>query len=104
MDPAVSAILQILAQINESLKAVLASSTGTFTLDAGASTTVTDSAVSATSYVSITARNPAAATLMAGASNVYVVPGSGSFTVATADAGNAAGTETFSYAVFASDL
>jgi hypothetical protein len=73
--------------------------TGTFTLDADASTTVTNELCTAASVIVLMATNAAAATLMAGASSLYITPAVGSFAAATANAGNAAGTETFAYAV-----
>ncbi len=78
--------------------------TGTFTLAAAASTVVTQPGVKATSVVVLTPTNAAAGTVMGSAKALYVpvasyVPGT-SFTVFTASGGNAAGTETFSYAVF----
>ena len=75
--------------------------TGTFTLTAAATTAVTQPAILATAAISLTPTNAAAATLMGSAQSLYVsvkTPGSG-FTVATANAVAAAGTETFSYSV-----
>ncbi len=73
--------------------------TGTFTMDADASTTVSDTSVQTTSRITITPTNAAAATLVAGTSSPYVTnkTANTSFDVDTADAGNAAGTETFDY-------
>jgi hypothetical protein len=76
--------------------------TGTFTLAAAATTTVTQPGVRATSVIVLTPTNAAAATLQGSAKALYVsaiVPGA-SFTVATANAVAAAGTETYSYSVF----
>lgn len=76
--------------------------TGTFTLAAAPTTTVTQPGIKSTSLVVLTPTNAAAATLMGGVKSLYVsalAPGT-SFTVATANGTNAAGTETFSYAVF----
>lgn len=76
--------------------------TGTFTLAAAATTTVTQPAVRSTSVIQLTATNAAAGTLQGSAKALYVsaiVPGT-SFTVATASGASAAGTETFSYSVF----
>jgi hypothetical protein len=77
--------------------------TGTFTLAAAASTVVTQPAIKSTSVVQLTATNAAAATLMGSAKAPYVPPSSyvpgASFTVFTASS-TAAGTETFSYAIF----
>lgn len=76
--------------------------TGTFTLAAAATTTVTQPGIKATSVVQLTPTNAAAATLMGSAKALYVsakTPGA-SFTVATANAVAAVGTETFDYSVF----
>jgi len=75
--------------------------TGSFTMDADASTTVSDTSVQTTSRITITPTNAAAATLVAGASSPYVTnkTANTSFDVDTADGGNAAGTETFDYQV-----
>lgn len=73
---------------------------GTFTMDGDASTSVTKAECTTSSVVLLMPTNADAATLMAGASAPYVTVGSGSFTVNTADGGNAAGTETFAYMVF----
>lgn len=74
---------------------------GTFTMDADASTTVADANVTASSLIFITPTNASAATLVSGSSGPYVtnrVAGV-SFDVDTADAGSAAGTETFNYLI-----
>lgn len=74
---------------------------GTFTLAAAASTTINQSAVKANSQIVWTPTNASAATLEGSAKALYVsaiVPGT-SFTVSTANASNAVGTETFSYTV-----
>lgn len=74
---------------------------GSFTLAAAASTTVSQPAVQANSAISITPTNASAATLVSGAHSPYIAsisPGA-SFTVSTADGGNAAGTETYSYLI-----
>lgn len=85
--------------MHEWLRTVRQSAFGTVTLDADASTTVTDINCSAASFIAITPTNAAAATLQAGASHLYVTPAAGSFTLNTADAGSAAGTETFAWAI-----
>ena len=75
---------------------------GTFTAAAAATTTVTQTAVTATSFVTLTPTNASAATLMAGATSLYLsarTPGA-SFAVTTANAAAATGTETFSYLIF----
>lgn len=74
---------------------------GTFTLAAAATTTVNQAAVQSNSNISLTSTNAAAGTLMGSAKALYISaisPGV-SFTVATANAAAAAGTETFSYTI-----
>ena len=74
---------------------------GSFTLAAAATTVVPQPAVQATSIITLTPTNAAAATLAGSAKALYISaksPGV-SFTVATASGGNAAGTETMSYVV-----
>lgn len=73
----------------------------TFTLGAASSTTVSDSRMQSSSFVSFTPANAAAATLDQSTKSLYVdtgstVPGE-SFTVRTADGTAAAGTEIFLY-------
>ena len=73
---------------------------GSFTMDADASTTITDTNALTTSKITITPTNAAAANLVAGASSPFVTSkAAGSFHVDTADAGSAAGTETFDYQI-----
>jgi hypothetical protein len=74
-------------------------SVGTFTMAAAATKTVTDANVKASSYVLPFALNAAAGTLMGSANAIYTTAANGSFTAATASAGNAAGTEQFAYLV-----
>lgn len=90
---------QILGKLVNIIQAIFPRSIGTFTMAAATSKTVTDANVTAGSFVSLTATNAAAATLMAGANALYVSTASGSFVVATAGGGAAAGTETFAYSV-----
>ena len=72
---------------------------GSFTMGAAASTTVAQALVTANSFIFLMPTNAAAATLVAGSSSPYISSKSAgvSFTVATADAGSAAGTETYNY-------
>lgn len=72
---------------------------GTFTCANAASTTVSDTNTKATSLIFIFPTNAAAATLMAGASSLYLSARTAdtSFVLSTADSGAAAGTETFIY-------
>lgn len=71
---------------------------GTFTLSAAASTTVSDTRVQATTVISITPKNAAAATLVGSSKSPYIaaVSAGTGFTV-TCASGTAAGTEQFSY-------
>lgn len=74
---------------------------GTFTFAAATTTVVAQPAVQATSVISLTALNPAAGTLVGSAKSPYIsaiVPGV-SFTVTTANAVAATGTEMFSYLI-----
>jgi parallel beta-helix repeat protein len=72
---------------------------GTFTAANAATTVVTNTLITAQSVITIMPTNAAAATLMAGAASLYVSAKTEatSFTVATADASSAAGTETFDF-------
>lgn len=72
---------------------------GSFTLGAAASLVINNPAVNSGSIILLTPTNASAATLQAGTSGLYVTATNGSFTVSTADAGSAAGTETFNYMV-----
>ena len=84
------------------LEAIFPRVVGTFTLAASATTVVTQPAIKSTSIVLLSPTNAAAGTLMGGAKSLYIsalTPGT-SFTVATASAASAAGTETFQYGVF----
>ena len=79
----------------------IAGLTGSFTMAAAATKTVSNVNVTPYSIIKIIPTNAAAATLMAGASSLYVsakTHGSG-FAVNTANGGNAAGTEVFDYEV-----
>lgn len=74
---------------------------GSFTFAAAATTTVPQPAVQSNSVISLTPTNAAAGTLVGSAKAPYISaksPGVG-FTVATASAGSAVGTETFDYTV-----
>jgi hypothetical protein len=75
--------------------------TGSFTLGAAATTVVTDANVLSSSIIVAFPTNAAAGTLMGSAKSLYISAKSAgvSFTVATASAAAAAGTETFSYVI-----
>lgn len=72
---------------------------GTFTCANAATTTVTQILTKANSLIFIMPTNAAAGTLMAGATSLYLSARTAdtSFAVTTANAGAAAGTETFLY-------
>jgi hypothetical protein len=74
---------------------------GTFTCANAATTVVTNTNVKATSTIVLTPTNAAAATLQGAATALYLSArtAGASFTVATADASSAAGTETFQYLI-----
>jgi hypothetical protein len=75
--------------------------TGTFTMTATATHTITDARLNANAVVWLQATNAAAGTLQGSAKSLYVQSvASGSFVVATASAANAVGTETYSYTAF----
>lgn len=77
----------------------LHSHTGAFTLSAAASKTVADTTIQTNSIICLMPVNASAATLISGSSSLYIsarVKGT-SFTVSTANGGNAAGTEQFEY-------
>lgn len=75
---------------------------GTLTLGAAATTDVANTSITTNSIIVLFPTNAAAANLVAGSSSPYIsaVTASTGFTVATADAVAAAGTETFNYIVF----
>lgn len=90
---------QVLSQIATNLANSLPRIAGTFTLGSAATTTVPQTATKSTSFITLTAMNASAATLMGSAKALYISAQTqgASFTVATASAANAAGTEQFSY-------
>ena len=99
---AAQGILQTLGKINQSLGAMTRLSAGTFTMAAAASKVVSDTNVASNSIITLTPTNAAAGTLQQSTETLYISsisPGV-SFTVATADGGSAAGTETFSYLIY----
>jgi len=95
------AIAQNIADVATALSSFLGVSGtgGTATWTAAASIVVSSSAVTATSLVFISPASASAATLSAGASAPYVsaLTAGASFTLATADAGNAAGGEIYNW-------
>ena len=92
-------IVQQLTQLVKAIKGRVIS--GTFTMPAAATLTITQPAVQSLSTITLVPTNASAGTLMGSAKALYIsakVAGT-SFTVATANATNAAGTETFSYTI-----
>lgn len=96
---------QQLGQLINTLTTILpfSGSSGTVTLAAAASTTVSNSSVKASSRIDLTAANAAAGTLVGSAKSPYAasadfVVGT-SFTIKTASGGAAAGTEVFYYTI-----
>lgn len=85
--------------ITAALLAIFPRVTGSFTLSAAATTVVTQTGITATSIILLVPTNASAATLMGSAKSLYISARAvgASFTVATASAGAAAGTETLSY-------
>lgn len=75
---------------------------GTFTLSAAATKVVTETHVTSTSVILLMPTNASAGTVMGSSKSLYISARSvgASFTVATADGTNAAGTEGFTYALF----
>lgn len=90
---------QLMAKMVGILSSMFPRSTGTFTMSAAASKSVTDDSVTTTSFITLTPTNAAAGTLQGSTKALYVTPAAGSFTVRTASGVAAAGTETFSYSV-----
>jgi hypothetical protein len=74
---------------------------GQFICSAAATTTVADTNVKATSFITLAPQNAAGASLMAGSHSLYVSAKAAgtSFTAATADGGAAAGSEIVSYLI-----
>jgi hypothetical protein len=84
------------------INGVTVKATGTFTLGAAVTTTVTQTATAANSIILLMPTNAAAGTLMGSAKALYVSArtAGASFAVSTASGVAAAGTETFSYCLF----
>lgn len=93
---------RLMGQLVKAILDLSPRSTNSFTMDAAASKTITDGNVETSSFVVLTPMNAAAATLMGSSASLYWVAATGEFTVSTASGASAAGTETFSYAVFTS--
>ena len=98
---AVKSIVIYLGKIVTLLTSSIPRITGTFTMPAAATKTVTDARINANAVIWLQATNLSAGTLQGSAKNLVVSSvASGSFIVSTANATNAAGTETFVYVAF----
>ena len=93
-------IAQTLGQLLQVVTSQFPRSLGNFTMAAAASKTITDTKCTSASYVWLIPTNAAAGTLQGSAKCLYVTYASGSFTVSTASAASAVGTETFQYVLF----
>lgn len=91
---------RVLSQLAQIIQGVFPRAFGTFTMSATSSKVVSDSSVKPSSIVLLMETNASAATLQGSAKRMYISVSSGSFTVATANAVAAAGTENFAYSVF----
>lgn len=92
----------IVRQLTALVKAINGRVTfGSFTMPVAATSTIAQPAVKANSSITLQATNASAATLMGSAKSLYIssITAGASFTVATASAAAAAGTETFNYLV-----
>lgn len=92
---------RVLAEIVNALRGITRFTIGTFTAANATSTVVSNTAVTASSFIGLMETNAAAGTLQAGTNRLYVSARTAgtSFTVATAGGGSAAGTETFVYII-----
>lgn len=90
---------QILGQTQALLRNLFPRSTGTFTLGAAVSTTVTDANATTASIITPMPLNAAAGTLMGSAKSLYFTRANGSFVVSTASGVAAVGTEQFAYSI-----
>jgi len=93
---------RVLGEIVNALRAITRLSGGSFTMAAAATKVVTDTNVTATSIIILMPTNAAAGTLQQSTETLYIssISAGVSFTVATADGGSAAGTETFQYLIY----
>lgn len=92
-------ILRALYAIQQAILDTFPRITGSFTLSAGATTTVTEPAVSATSVIQLMPTNASGGTLQGSAKALYISArtAGASFAVTTASGAAAAGTEQFFY-------
>jgi len=91
---------QLMGQLVNIVNGWMPRAFGAFTMSAAASKSVTDANCSSASYVVLIPINAAAGTLQGSAKCLYVTAANGAFTVSTASAASAAGTESFLYLIF----
>ena len=91
---------QISAQLVNLFTNLFPRSTGTFTMAAAATKTVTDGNVTTSSLILLMPTNAAAGTLQGSAKCLYVTTAAGSFVVSTASGVAAVGSEAYAYCVF----
>jgi hypothetical protein len=91
--------VRYLGQLVQFIKQLLPRISGTFTMTATATLAVAQPLIQANSIVTLQAKNASAGTLQGSAKSLYIssVTAGVGFTVATANATNAAGTEQFLY-------
>ena len=92
---------RLLGKLVQALNDLSPRTTNSFTMDAAASTVVTDANVASSSFVVLSPMNAQAGNLIKN-EGVYWVVTSGSFTVSTSSGSSAGGDEAFAYAVFTS--
>lgn len=92
---------KLISKLIETISDIFPRVSGTFTLGAAVTTTVTQTATAANSIILLMPTNAAAGTLMGSAKAPYISARTvgASFAVSTANAVAAAGTETFSYII-----
>lgn len=97
----VNAVNQVLTQLVNAVLKTFPRVNGSFTMTAAATTVVTQTAVTANCRIFLASTNAAAGTLVGSAKSPYISVKTvgASFTVATANAASAAGTETFDYVI-----
>lgn len=101
LNTSVQTLTKTLAQLIQTVSSIFPRVNGTFTLSAAATTTVTQTSITASSIIVLMPTNAAAGTLVGSVKSPYISARTvgASFAVSTANAAAAAGTETFSYFV-----
>ncbi len=97
-------LIQAVYNLGNILSALLPRTVGSATLAASATTTITEPAVAANSYISWVPTNASAASLMGSARNPYLSAktAGASFALTTANGSAAGGSETIQYSVWTS--